>query len=124
MADGTKQLLRRAALEAIVNEACAGLDDVDEALILKEALRNIYDGIAEKDVATVLVMSARTLIEQEPNYSQVSARLLLDSLRQEVLSFLSAGPQPHIDQTGMTQLYADYFGDYILWRLYSSGGRT
>ncbi|VAW90073.1 Ribonucleotide reductase of class Ia (aerobic), alpha subunit, partial [hydrothermal vent metagenome] len=113
MADGTKQLLRRSALEAIVNQACAGLDDVDEALILKEALRNIYDGIAEKDVATVLVMSARILIEQEPNYAQVSARLLLDSLRQEVLSFLSMGPQPHIDQVGMTQLYADYFGDYI-----------
>lgn len=113
MADGTKQLLRRSALEAIVNQACAGLDDVDEALILKEALRNIYDGIAEKDVATVLVMSARILIEQEPNYAQVSARLLLDSLRQEVLSFLSMGPQPHIDQAGMTQLYADYFGDYI-----------
>ncbi|VAW88700.1 Ribonucleotide reductase of class Ia (aerobic), alpha subunit, partial [hydrothermal vent metagenome] len=56
---------------------------------------------------------ARILIEQEPNYAQVSARLLLDSLRQEVLSFLSMGPQPHIDQAGMTQLYADYFGDYI-----------
>ncbi len=113
MADGTRQLLRASRLKAIVNEACAGLDDVDEALIFKEALRNIYDGIAEKDVATVLVMSARTLIEQEPNYAQVSARLLLDSLRQEVFSFLSVGPQPHIDQAGMTQLYADYFGDYI-----------
>ncbi|MBL1259438.1 MAG: ribonucleoside-diphosphate reductase subunit alpha [Thiotrichaceae bacterium] len=113
MADGSRQLLRTSSLKAIVNEACAGLDDVDEALILKEALRNIYDGIAEKDVATVLVMSARTLIDNEPNYTYVSARLLLDSLHQEVLSFLSSGPQPHVGQQEMAPLYADYFGDYI-----------
>jgi len=113
MADGSRELLREFSIKAIVNEACAGLSDVDETLILKDALRNIYDGIAEKDVATVLVMSARTLIDNEPNYAYVSARLLLDSLRQEVLLFLSSGPQPHVDQQGMTQLYADYFGDYI-----------
>jgi len=113
MTDGTRQLLRASVLKAIVNEACVGLDDVDEALILKEALRNIYDGIAEKDIATVLVMSARTLIENEPNYAQVAARLLLDSLRQEVLFFLGTGPQLHINQAGMAQLYPDYFGDYI-----------
>jgi ribonucleoside-diphosphate reductase alpha chain len=113
MSDGSRQLLQASALEVIVNEACVELDGVDPALILKDTLRNIYDGIAEKDVATVLVMSARTLIDQEPNYAQVSARLLLDSLRQEVLVFLNEGPQPHIDQQGMALLYADYFVDYI-----------
>jgi len=113
MNDGTRQLVQEPVLKAIVNEACAELDGVDPALILKDALRNIYDGIAEKDVATVLVMSARTLIDQEPNYAQVSARLLLDSLRQEVLGFLNEGPQAHINQQGMTQCYAVYFADYI-----------
>ena len=113
LSDGSRQLLQESVLQVIVNEACAELDGVDPTLILKDALRNIYDGIAEKDVATVLVMSARTLIDQEPSYAQVSARLLLDSLRQEVLGFLNKGPQPHIDQQGMTQRYADYFADYI-----------
>ena len=113
MNDGSRLLLQESVLQVIVNEACAELDGVDPALILKDALRNIYDGIAEKDVATVLVMSARTLIDQEPNYAQVSARLLLDSLRQEVLGFLNEGPQSHIDQQGMTLRYADYFSDYI-----------
>jgi hypothetical protein len=37
----------------------------------------------------VLIMSARALIEQEPNYSYVAARLLLDTLRHEALSCLS-----------------------------------
>ncbi len=33
-------------------------------------------------------MSARTLIEQEPNYSHVAARLLMDIMRREALGFL------------------------------------
>ncbi len=113
MGDGSRQVLQESSVRAIIHEACAGLSGVDSALILKEALRNIYDGIAEKDIATVLVMSARTLIDKEPDYAHVSARLLLDSLRQEVVSFLSSEPQPHIDQAEMTARYADYFTDYI-----------
>ena len=42
----------------------------------------------EADVGRVLTMSARALIEQEPNYSYVAARLLLDALRHEALSCL------------------------------------
>ncbi|HED40272.1 MAG TPA: ribonucleoside-diphosphate reductase subunit alpha, partial [Chromatiales bacterium] len=113
MGDGSRKVLQESSVRAIINEACAGLSGVDGALILKEALRNIYDGIAEKDIATVLVMSARTLIDKEPDYAHVSARLLLDSLRQEVVSFLSSEPQPHIDQAEMAARYADYFTDYI-----------
>ena len=33
-------------------------------------------------------MSARTLVEQEPNYSYVAARLLLDLLRSEASEFM------------------------------------
>ena len=113
MGDGSRKVLQESSVRAIINEACAGLSGVDGALILKEALRNIYDGIAEKDIATVLVMSARTLIDKEPDYAHVSARLLLDSLRQEVVSFLSSEPQLHIDQAEMAARYADYFTDYI-----------
>ena len=112
-ADGSRQPLFESSLQAVIFEACQGLADVDGALILKEALRNIYDGIAEQDVITVLVMSARTLIDSEPNYAYVSARLLLDSLRQEVLSSLGEPQQGHVNQEAMAQRYADYFGDYI-----------
>ena len=37
-------------------------------------------------------MASRTLVEQEPNYAYVSARLLLDKLRTEVLSFVHGTP--------------------------------
>lgn len=76
-------------LNTILKEACEGLVAVDPQIIQTETLKNLYDGVAEKDVNTALVMTARTLVEREPNYSFVTARLLLDKLRAEALNFLN-----------------------------------
>ena len=86
--DGSKVPLDIDRIGTIVTEACAGLEDVSESAIIDEALRNLYDGVSAKECSTSLVITARTLIEQEPNYSYAAARLLLDDLRAEGLSFL------------------------------------
>jgi hypothetical protein len=57
-------------------------------------------------------MAARVQIEQEPNYSQVTARLLLDNLRREALSFLAGLPQ-EATQAEMGERYPEYFQAYI-----------
>lgn len=88
LADGSTQNLDIQRLETIVNEACSGLEGVDADSIVKDALKNLYDGVSLEDVSTSLVMTARTMIEKEPNYTYVTARLLLDVLRREALSFL------------------------------------
>ena len=75
--------LDRGRLTRLVTEACAGLTGVSPEPILAEALRSVFDGMAQADVATALVMSARPLIEREPAYTFVTARLLLDQLRRE-----------------------------------------
>ena len=86
--DGRVEPLDVARIRTVVAEACAGLDDVDGGRIIKESLANLYDGIEVKDVGAALLMTARTLVEEEPNYSSVTARLLLDQLRSEALRFL------------------------------------
>lgn len=86
--DGSKAPLDEVRLRTLVLEACANLDDVDPQRILDEAMGNMYDGIGIKDVSTSLLITARTLIEEEPNYSYVTARLLMDELRSEALEFL------------------------------------
>jgi ribonucleoside-diphosphate reductase alpha chain len=86
--DGRRQPLDEARIHTLVSEACADLDDVDPARIIEEATNNMYDGISQSDVATSLVIAARTLVEEEPNYSYVTARLLLDELRTEAFTFL------------------------------------
>ena len=111
-ADGSVRQLDMNRLIAVVNEACQELDYIDGHLIIDEALRNLFDGVSEADVNPALVMSARTLIEKEPNYSYAAARLLLDNLRREALSFVE-GKTTEATQKEMTARYADYFKKYI-----------
>ena len=86
--DGSSAPLDLDRLRILVEEACAGLADVDPERILAEALKNMFDGISLADVGTSLVMSARTLVEEEPNYTYATARLLMDELRRETLTYL------------------------------------
>ncbi|EIJ41166.1 ribonucleotide reductase, alpha subunit [Beggiatoa alba B18LD] len=99
-------------LRRIVTEACDGLEYVNAEKIVEESLKNLYDGISEKDVSHVLVMSARALVEKEPNYTYVASRLLLDNLRTEALSLLKFEPHT-VTATEMRNYYADYFKHYI-----------
>ena len=86
--DGRVEPLNVSRIRTIVAEACAGLGDVDGERIIEESLANMYDGIKARDVGTSLLMTARTLVEEDPSYSSVTARLLLDQLRSEALRFL------------------------------------
>jgi ribonucleoside-diphosphate reductase alpha chain len=111
-ADGSVSPLDTRRLGAVVNEACQGLDNVDGTLIIHDALRNLFDGVKDSDVNPALVMSARTLIEKEHNYSYVTARLLLDRLRREALSYLE-GSDTEATQAEMVKRYAGYFSQYV-----------
>ncbi|SDF03898.1 ribonucleoside-diphosphate reductase subunit alpha [Pseudomonas seleniipraecipitans] len=111
LADGSMAPLDMGRLNTIVTEACEGLLEVDGALIQKETLKNLYDGVAQKDVNTALVMTSRTLVEREPNYSYVTARLLMDNIRAEGLSFLNvAASATHHE---MAELYAKALPAYV-----------
>ncbi|MBR1237918.1 ribonucleoside-diphosphate reductase subunit alpha [Bradyrhizobium sp. AUGA SZCCT0182] len=112
LANGTKVPLDTGRLALIVGEACAGLDGVDAAPVIAETQRNIYDGISQDELALASVMAARTLVEQEPNYAYVSARLLLDKLRTEVLSYVQGVPT-NASQADMAGRYGEYFPAYI-----------
>src|SRR5215470_6774871 len=109
---GVKTRLDSARLALIIGEACAGLDGVDAAPVIAETHRNIYDGISQDELALASVMAARTLVEQEPNYTYVSARLLLDKLRTEVLSYVEGNPAS-ASQADMAVRYTEYFPAYI-----------
>lgn len=87
-ADGTQGPLDTLRLRTVIDEACEGLDSVSADAIYTETIKNLYPGVRIADVRTSSVMTARTMVEKDPNYSYVTARLLLDTLRSEALSFL------------------------------------
>lgn len=111
LADGTQIPINIERLNEIVKEACFGLDDVNADIIVKETLRNLFDGVSLPDVNKALIMSARVLIEKEPNYSYVAARLLLNDCRCEALSFLNICTEA--TQTELLIHYPEAFKRYI-----------
>jgi ribonucleoside-diphosphate reductase alpha chain len=105
--DGRKQPLDPHALEATVEAACADLGAVVSPVrVVEQAVRDLYDGISSREVRGALILSARSLIEREPAYNYVTARLLLDQIRSEVFG-------APVAKDGLVAAHVDYFPQYI-----------
>ena len=75
--------------------------------------KNIYDGIKKEDLSSSILISIRPLIEKDPNYSYVVARLLLTNIYEEGLTFLNFKDNaPTIKE--MSKVYPEYFKSYII----------
>lgn len=111
MPDGRVQALNTQRLRTVISEACLNLEHIDKDAIYEETLRSLFDHISLTDVRKAAVMSARMMIEKEPNNTFVAARLLLDHLRTEALSFLNITTEA--TYTEMAALYPRYFENYI-----------
>ena len=94
--DGSIVPLDVEKVAGLINDACDGLEEVSVKEVLDEALKNLYDGVSISDMRTSLVMSARTKVEKEPNYSFVTARILMDQIRNEALGFWEFQKSQHI----------------------------
>ena len=106
--DGAKDMAR---LVKMVGEACDGLEGVEKEEIIEQANKNLYDGVTLEDVKSSLVMTARTLVEKEPNYTYVTARILLDNIRSEGLTYL--GMQTQATQPEMEELYPEVLKKFL-----------
>ena len=105
--NGQRVPLDFGALQALVEAACSGLGaDVKAEPILGETRRNLYDGVPIDEVHKAAILAARTLLEKEPAYTRATARLLLHTIRKEVLGH-------EVSQAAMAQHYAEYFPQFI-----------
>ena len=109
--DGSKVPLDVERLASLIADACDGLADVSINEVLNEALKNLYDGVSISDMRSSLIMSARTKVEKEPNYSFVTARILMDQIRNEALGFLNIAEDATYEQ--MEQYYPKALSAYI-----------
>jgi ribonucleoside-diphosphate reductase alpha chain len=105
--NGRTHPLDMVRLSAVIDEACSGLGDaVVGAPILDATVRDLYDGVPMDEVRKCTILAARAMIEKEPAYSQVTARLLLNTIRLEILG-------EEVLQADMASRYADYFPGFI-----------
>ncbi len=104
---GKKVALNIGKLQALIEASCAGLGaDIQPDPIVLETMRNLYDGVPIDEVYKASILAARTLIEKDPDYSYATARLLLHTIRREVLG-------EEVAQEDMATRYAEYFPQFI-----------
>ena len=94
-------------ISALVTSACEGLGhEVNAQAVMEGMQRDLYDGVPMEEVRRSLILAARALIEQDPSYTFVTARLLLHTLRMETLGVEAT-------QAEMETLYAEYLPQFI-----------
>jgi len=105
--NGERLPLDLVGLAGLVDAACADLGDaVASPPILQDTLKNVYDGVPMDELRKSAILSARALIEKDPAYGYVTARLLLNTIRLEVLG-------EEVSQADMAARYPDYFPQFI-----------
>ena len=106
--DGGKRVaLDMVKLQGLIESSCANLGkDITPAPILSETLRNLYDGVPVDEVYKASILAARTLIEKDPDYTYATARLLMHTIRREIL-----GEEATQEQMG--EKYPEYFPTFI-----------
>jgi ribonucleoside-diphosphate reductase alpha chain len=104
---GRRVALDLPKLQGLIEAACEGLgEDVKADPIMAETRRNLYDGVPIDEVHKAAILAARTLIEKEPAYTRATARLLLHTIRKEILG-------QEFTQAEMSERYAEYFAQFI-----------
>lgn len=104
---GQRAPLDMGRLQALIESACAGLGaEVKGEPVLAETRRNLYDGVPIDEVYKAAILAARTLIEKDPGYTRATARLLLHTIRREILG-------EEVTQSEMAARYVDYFPQFV-----------
>ncbi|WP_087865258.1 ribonucleoside-diphosphate reductase subunit alpha, partial [Comamonas thiooxydans] len=105
--NGQRVPLDQERLEALIVASCRNLNaDIQSAPIVAETLRNLYDGVPLAEVYKASILAARTLIEKDPDYTYVTARLLLHTIVREVMG-------RDVQPAEMQAAYADYFPGFV-----------
>jgi len=90
-----KEPLNIEKIHEMVEYACEDVSGVSASQVEMQSGLQFYDGITTNDIQQILIKSASDLISLEsPNYQYVAARLLLYSLRKQVIGRL--WDHPHI----------------------------
>lgn len=68
-----------------VTRLCGGLNEIDPHRVAIRAISGLYDGATTKELDDLCVQTASFLIGEEPQYSQLAARLLATYIDEEVI---------------------------------------
>jgi ribonucleoside-diphosphate reductase alpha chain len=105
--NGERRVLDIEQVRSLIAAACIGLEKhVDAEAIFAETLKNLYDGVPVEELHKSAILAARALMEKDPAYSLVTARLLMHTIRKEVFG-------REVAQADAAAHYLTYFPQFI-----------
>lgn len=104
---GKNRLLDINEIRTLITAACVNLENyVDINAILTETIKNLYNNMPLEELYKSTILAARALMEKNPAYNQVTARLLMHIIRKEVFG-------KEVTQIDAPTEYLEYFPKYI-----------
>ncbi|MBI4239509.1 ribonucleoside-diphosphate reductase subunit alpha [Candidatus Uhrbacteria bacterium] len=101
---GSREKFSLEQIKKCLSRFTKGFEDiVDVETIALQCRNELYDGITTKDIFHALVMTTRSMIEQDPGYSTVAVRLLFHGLYREAIG------EDVFDATKLDQQYREAF---------------
>lgn len=88
-----------------IEYACKDLN-VNSTEVFQDTIKNFYQGIKRREVDLATIMAARAKVEKDPDYTYVTARLLLDEIYRETFETPANSPE-------INKLHQEYFLKYI-----------
>src|SRR5580698_6258808 len=67
-----------------VERCCHGLPHVDAIRVASKTIGGLFDGASTRELDSISIQTAASLIAEEPEYSRLAARLLLATIQKEV----------------------------------------
>ena len=105
--NGQRRPLDMEEVRDLIGAACIGLEKhVDASAIISETVKNLYDGVPVEELHKSAILAARALMEKDPAYSTVTARLLMHTIRKEVFG-------KEVAQADAPAEYLEYFPKFI-----------
>ena len=82
--NGSSELVDVNKIVRAVQRCCAGLAHVDPMRVASRTIGGLYDGATTRELDSISIQTAAALIAEEPEYSKLAARLLLNTITKEV----------------------------------------
>lgn len=104
---GKDRTITEREIRSKIEYAAKGYErEIDVESLMSHTVSNFYDGIKEEEVDTAMIMAARALVEKDPAYSFITARILLDKVYRETVEISAQDPE-------LNELHQEYFAKYI-----------
>ena len=106
--DGSKVKFDIQKVRAALSYVTHGYEkEINVEQILKQIKLEIYEGMPTKEIKKALIMTVRSMIEQDPAYAFVASRLLLEQINEDLLG-------DSLDYTKIDEQYKQAFINGII----------